>query len=123
MWKTQIAEKPSSYKFGDRVYTGFKLSWLQFNAKTKEVQENGGVMEYIGSAPDPQGQIYCSFMELKKEPGGCEFQEGNRYFVNNDVVFDFQVNRKPVKTGKIPDEIALGADTGDEKVTEEMLLI
>ena len=123
MFNTQIAEKPSTYKFGGKACTGFKLSWLQFNEKTREVRENGGIMEYTGAEADQKGQIYCAFRELLKSSGDEGFMEGSRYFVNNDVVFDFQVNRKPVRTGTVPDQDDIeGMDAGD-LIPEDMAMV
>ncbi len=104
--KIEVKEKPGIYTFEGKKYKGLKYSWLQMNRKTKEIVEKGGKIEYLGEKQDASGQLYCSFRELKKEPGKHSFKEGNMFFVNNDVVFDFQIDPKPVPTGgkKVPKE-------------------
>ena len=44
---------------------------------------------------DSKGTIHCIFREISLNRG--KKSEGEMYFVNNDVVFEFQKKKKPVK--------------------------
>ncbi len=101
---------------GQTKYSGTILSWAQFNKVTLEAQQNGNIIEYLGADMDPKGEIYCAFRELIVDGGfgpNKLYSEGGLYFVNNDVVFDFQKTKKPIKRRDFQPKEGLSDDVSD----------
>ena len=83
---------------GGKKYRGKILSWVEFNKETTRAQKSGNLMEYIGADRDYKGKMYCAFQETSVE----SLKKGKPdklclYFVENDVVFKFQENKKSIE--------------------------
>ena len=63
------------------------MSWNEFNRKVETIWENGGETRFIGADQDKNGRMMACFQDT----------DGNIYCVDNDVVFQFQKDGKPIE--------------------------
>lgn len=81
-------------------FNGKSLSWAQLNRKAEELWDNKNKLEYVGAIRgEINKKMYCVFQELLRNSNNT-FKAGELYKVENDVVFEYQKTKKPVKTGQ-----------------------
>lgn len=67
-------------------YDGDLLSWVMFNRKAENIWARGGWLKFIGEDLTEDGKLFCAFKDDKT----------HIYRVENDVVFNYQKDKKPV---------------------------
>lgn len=81
----------------DHRELGKAYSWAQINRLAESLWDDRNKLEFIGVIRGKQnGKMYCVFQELIRNSNNT-FKPGAIYKVENDVVFEFQKNKQPVK--------------------------
>jgi hypothetical protein len=83
----------------DKRVLGKPFSWTQLNRKAEELWKDKNKLEYVGAVQGVNKKMYCVFQEMIRNSNNT-FKVGEIYKVENDVVFDYQKTKKPVKTGQ-----------------------
>ena len=93
MEKLTVSENAKKL-MGNKPYSGRLMNWNMFNREVESIWEKRGKVEFVGMERDKRGTMYCLFRERIHHPHG--FKNGKLMAVDNDGVFDFQKNRKPI---------------------------
>ena len=70
----------------DRVNSAEFISWQEFNRAAEQAWEQGMEMRYVGADRNRNGRMFVAFADDK----------GRIYRIENDVVFTYQRDRRPV---------------------------
>lgn len=96
--KITVAESVQK-RIGTDVYIGNAISWCQLNRISEDLWQNSDKLEYIGAYKDKHGTMCSVFQEMLHNKNNS-YRRGKVYFVDNDVVFEFQEDGKRIARRK-----------------------
>lgn len=96
--KITVAESVKR-RIGTDVYIGNVINWYRLNRISEDLWQNSDKLEYIGAYKDKHGTMCSVFQEMLHNKNNS-YRRGKVYFVDNDVVFEFQEDGKRIARRK-----------------------